>query len=116
VLERPEHLSASLPLVRELYDECRGNLVRVAEKLGEMGIAAGYSTLTAFCRRHEIGTTPKQAAGVYSFAPGEEMQHDTSPHTVTIAGKPVAAHCASLVLCYSHDLYAQLYRRWSRFE
>jgi transposase len=115
-LEREEHLSASLPLVRALYDDCGGNLVRVAEKLADVGIEVGYSTLTSFCRRHEIGTAPKQAAGVYSFAPGEEMQHDTSPHTVTIAAKPVAAHCASLVMCYSRDLYAQLYRRWSRFE
>lgn len=114
--EREERLTASLALVRTLYDDCHGNLVRVGEKLADVGIEVGYSTLTAFCRRHEIGSAPKQVTGTYHFAPGEEMQHDTSPHTVPIAGKMVALQCASLVMCYSRDLYAQVYRRWSRFE
>jgi hypothetical protein len=114
--EREELLTGSLELVRTLYDDCRGNLVRVGEKLADSGIKVGYSTLTSFCRRHEIGTASKQAFGAYSFAPGEEMQHDTSPHTVPIAGKMLPLQCASLVMCYSRDLYAQVYRRWSRFE
>lgn len=114
--ERAERLSQSLGLIRTLYDDCRGNLVRVAEKLSEVGIETGYSTLTSFCRRHEIGTKPKQAAGVYHFAAGEEMQHDTSPHRVLIGDKTTIVQCASLVLCYSRDLYAQVYPRWSRFE
>jgi hypothetical protein len=115
-LERDERLSSSLTLVRELYDDCRGNIVRVSEKLAEKGIEAGYSTLTSFCRRHEIGTKPKQAAGKYHFGPGEEMQHDTSPHRVLIADNTMLVQCASLVMCYSRDLYAQVYPRWSRFE
>lgn len=115
-LERDELLTGSLELVRTLYDDCGGNLVRVGEKLADAGIEVGYSILTSFCRRHEIGTTPKQAFGTYCFGPGEEMQHDTSPHTVPIAGKMTSLQCASLVMCYSRDLYAQAYRRWSRFE
>jgi hypothetical protein len=109
-------LTNSLALVRSLYDDCRGNLVRVGEKLSEAGIEVGYSTLTSFCRRHEIGIAPKQVTGAYHFGPGEEMQHDTSPHSVPIAGTMVSLQCASLVMCYSRDLYAQVYRRWSRFE
>lgn len=115
-LERVELLSGSLELVRALYDDCRGNLVRVGEKLADLGIDVGYSTLTAFCRRHEIGTAPKQVAGAYHFEPGEEMQHDTSPHVVMIDNTRVTVQCASLVMCYSRDLYAQAYPRWSRFE
>lgn len=115
-LERSEVLAGALDLVRALYEDCRGNLVRVGEKLAEQGIDAGYSTLTAFCRRHEIGTTPKQVAGAYHFEPGEEMQHDTSPHVVVIGGSTMTVQCASLVMCYSRDLYAQVYPRWSRFE
>jgi hypothetical protein len=115
-LERVELLSGALDLVRALYDDCRGNLVRVGEKLADRGIDVGYSTLTAFCRRHEIGTTPKQVAGAYHFEPGEEMQHDTSPHVVVIDNRRVTVQCASLVMCYSRDLYAQVYPRWSRFE
>jgi hypothetical protein len=44
------------------------------------------------------------------------MQHDTSPHRVTIAGRTVTAQCASLVLAYSRRLFAQYYPRFSRFE
>lgn len=61
-------------------------LVRVCEKLADDGIEAAYSTFTGFCRRHCIGATPKQPAGRYHFMPGEEMQHDTSPHLVTVGG------------------------------
>lgn len=114
--ERDGRLTNSLDMVRALYVECGGNLVRVGEKLADVGLEVGYSTLTSFCRRHEIGTKPKQAAGAYHFGPGEEMQHDTSPHKVIIADKSQLVQCASLVMCYSRDLYAQVYPRWSRFE
>jgi transposase len=115
-LERPEQLGEHLARVQELHRRCEGNLVRVREELERAGIATGYSSLTAFCRRHGIGVIEKTRVGRYRFAPGEEMQHDTSPHTVTIGGRRVPLHCASLVLCYSRRIYAQVYLRWSRFE
>ncbi|MBA2322333.1 MAG: IS21 family transposase [Deltaproteobacteria bacterium] len=58
---------------------------------------------------------PKQRAGQYHFAPGEEMQHDTSPHTVVIAGRERLLQCASLVLCYSRMQYAQVFPSFDRF-
>ncbi len=115
-IERDGLLSDSLDRVRALYEQCQGNVVRVMEKLADSGIVVGYSTLTAFCRRHEIGQKPKVAAGQYHFEPGEEMQHDTSPHHVVIAGIKTPVQCASLVLCYSRMLYAQVYPRFSRLE
>ncbi len=115
-LERPGQLDEHLDLIRELVVVCEGNLVRVGEKLADDGIEVGYSTLTRFCRRHSIGRAPKPPAGRYVFEPGEEMQHDTSPHDVTIGGKRVRVQCASLVLCYSRRLFARVYRRFRRFE
>jgi hypothetical protein len=116
-LDRDEILAPHLERVRELHVRCKGNRVRIVEELNAEGIEVGYSSLTAFCRRHEIGVVPKQRAGQYHFAPGEEMQHDTSPHTVEIGGvKNTLVQCASLVLCYSHPIFAQVYARWSRFE
>jgi hypothetical protein len=44
------------------------------------------------------------------------MQHDTSPHRVTIDGRSVTAQCASLVLACSRRLFAQYYPRFTRFE
>lgn len=99
-----------------LFARCKGNLVRVHEELCAQGASLSYQALTAFCRRHDIGRAPKLPAGRYTFAPGEEMQHDTSPHTVAIGTSRRPLHCASLVLCYSRLIYAQLYPRWSRFE
>lgn len=115
-LERPSALDEHFARVRELYVTCRGNLVRVAEELEAEGITVGYSTLTAFCRRAGLGTKAAPLVGSYVFEPGEEMQHDTSPHTVTIAGRRRHVQCASLVLCFSRMHFAQVYPRFSRFE
>jgi hypothetical protein len=78
-LDRDGLLSDSLDLVRSLYEQCQGNLVRVMEKLADGNVVVGYSTLTAFCRRYEIGHKPKQAAGQYHFGPGEEKRCSTTP-------------------------------------
>lgn len=115
-LEREESLAPHIDRVRALYADCQGNRVRVVEELAAEGIGVSYSTLTRFCRRHGIGVKPKRRVGRYHFEPGEEMQHDTSPHRVWIAGKRLLLQCASLVLCFSRMIFAQGYLRWSRFE
>jgi len=43
--------------------------------------------------------------GEYYFEPGEEMQHDTSPHQLKLGNKEVKVQCASLVLAYSRKLF-----------
>lgn len=113
--QRAELLSSELTRIRDLHARCQGNLLRVHEELATAGIKVAYSTLTSFCRRNEIGVTPKQIVGAYHFSPGEEMQHDTSPHRPIIAGSPRLVHCASLVLCYSRMLFAQVYPKFNRF-
>ena len=115
-IDRTSKLDQHIDRIRELHASCGGNEVRVHEELVDEGIETGYSTLTRFCRRHQIGREPRRPAGRYDFAPGVEMQHDTSPHTVKVGGRPRALQCASLVLCFSRKLYAQVYPRWSRFE
>jgi len=75
-----------------------------------------YQALTAFCRRHGIGQTPPVAVGQYHFAPGEEMQHDTSPHDVELGGKKRKVQTASAVLCYSRMLFFQCYPTFQRFD
>jgi hypothetical protein len=75
-----------------------------------------YPALTAFCRRHGIGQTPPVPAGKYDFEPGEETQHDTSPHEVELAGKKRKVQTASAVLCYSRMLFFQCYPTFQRFD
>ena len=115
-MNRASRLDGELDTVIDLHLRCKGNLVRVHEELLERGIEVAYPTLTAFCRSNDIGVDPKRPAGTYHFEPGEEMQHDTSPHEVVIAGRRCSLQCASLILCFSRKQYIQLYERWSRLE
>jgi hypothetical protein len=114
-IERAEKAEPHEARIVELNMLCQGNLVRVHEKLADAGIALAYSTLTGFCRRRGIGQEPKERTGRYTFAPGEEMQHDTSPHDVMIGGKRRRVQCASLVLCYSRMIFAMVFPTWNRF-
>lgn len=100
----------------ELYARYQGHLVRVHEELTKSGAQLSYPALTAFCRKHEIGKAPAPPAGRYAFEPGQEMQHDTSPHYANIGGKKTKVQTASLVLCYSRMIFFQHYPRFTRFE
>jgi hypothetical protein len=106
----------TLARVQSCFERARGNVVRVRELLREEhALEVGYSTLTRWVREAELRTPPKRS-GEYHFAPGEEMQHDTSPHRVPIGQKSVSAQCASLILAYARRLFAQYYPRFTRFE
>ncbi len=54
-LERPELGDAHRAEIAALYIDCKGNLVRVHEKLCDAGATLSYQALTAFCRRHGSG-------------------------------------------------------------
>jgi hypothetical protein len=90
--------------------------VRVHEELTAGGADVSYQALTAFCRRHGIGQAPVVPAGRYDFQPGEELQHDTSPHQVQLAGKKRQVQTASAVLCYSRMLFFQCSPTFTRFD
>jgi len=115
-LHRSEKAEPYRQQILELFGKCKGNLVRVHEELAASGAEMSYQALTAFCRRHGIGQTPPVAVGQYHFAPGEEMQHDTSPHDVELGGKRRKVQTASAVLCYSRMLFFQCYPTFQRFD
>ncbi|HJX61341.1 MAG TPA: IS21 family transposase [Dehalococcoidia bacterium] len=115
LISRKEKAEPHEPLVRELFAECAGNLVRVHEELQAKDIELSYAALTGFCRRHKIGHKAKVPSGHYHFDPGEEMQHDTSPHQATIGGAGRLVQTAVLVLCCSRMLFFQAYLSFTRF-
>jgi len=115
-LTRAEKAEPYRQQILELIATCKGNLVRVQEELAACGAQLSYSTLTAFCRRHGIGQAPVVAAGHYDFPPGQELQHDTSPHEVVLAGKRRKVQTASAVLRYSRLLFFQMYPTFQRFD
>jgi len=116
MISRAEICEPHRQQILELLAQCKGNLVRVQQELTASGANVSYTALTAFCRRHGIGQTPKVAAGRYAFLPGEELQHDTSPHEVEVAGRRRKAQTASAVLCYSRMLFFQIYPTFQRFD
>jgi transposase len=114
-LPRAEKAEPYRQEIVELLERCNGNLIRVHEELVEMGAELSYPALTAYCRRHGIGHEPPKPVGRYHFEPGQEMQHDTSPHKVKLGGRTRQVQTASLVLCYSRMLFFQHYPRFNRF-
>ena len=109
-------LGVTLTYLKSAFERAQGNVVRVGQLLAaEYDLKVSYSTLTRWVREAGLRTPPARA-GEYSFGPGEEMQHDTSPHRVTLGDKIVTAQCAGLVLAYSRRLFVQYYPRYTRFE
>jgi hypothetical protein len=115
-LVRAELAEAYREQILEFHARYEGHLVRVHEALTQAGAELSYPALTAFCRKHGIGTTPAPPAGHYEFHPGSEMQHDTSPHYAKIGGSLTPVQTASLVLCFSRMIFFQHYPRFTRFE
>jgi len=115
-LKRAELAEPWREQILELHVRYQGHLGRVHEELRERGAALSYPALTAFCRRHGIGTAPPLPSGRYEFPAGSEMQHDTSPHQAKIGGVLIRVQSASLVLCYSRMIFFQCYPRFTRFE
>lgn len=92
-------------------------MARLKELLEEAhNLAVPYSSLTRMVRELGLREPKAKRVGSYEFGPGEEMQHDTSPHRLTMAGKSLTAQCAALVLAYSRMLFIQYYPSFGRFE
>jgi transposase len=115
VSQRPEKLAQYHEEILRLHTSSKGNLVRVHEELEVLGAQISYPALTAYSRRHDIGQEPKKAVGEYHFGPGEEIQHDTSPHKIEIGRKLREVETASAVLCYSRTIFFQCYPTFNRF-
>lgn len=115
-LHRSEKAEPYRQQILDLFAGCKGNLVRVHEELTASGAVLSYPALTAFCRKQGIGQTHTAPSGQYDFEPGEEMQHDTSPHEVQVGGRKHKAQTASAVLCYSRILFFQIYPAFQRFD
>jgi transposase len=115
-IAREEKAAPHRQQILDLLHACKGNLVRVHEELLASGAGLSYQALTAFCRRQGIGQEPIVPVGRYDFEPGEELQHDTSPHEVTVAGRKRTAQTASAVLCYSRLLYFEIWPTFQRFD
>jgi transposase len=104
-------------LLRRLYQECQGWMVRVHEKLlEEEGVKVTYSTLNRRLRELGISHPPQTRCQQVPDEPGAEMQHDTSPYQVELAGRRVRLIASLIYLRYSKRRYLRFYRAFDRFK
>ena len=90
VSTRKDKIRIDPELLERLYAECDGYIQRVHEKLmEEEEIAVKYSTLTRMIRKLGIGQKRESRCDRVPDLPGAEMQHDTSPYTVTLGDRLV---------------------------
>jgi hypothetical protein len=110
----PQRAEKAEPYRQQILSCCplQGNLVRVHEELTASGAILSYQALTAFCRRHGLTELPQQIVGQYDFRPGQELQHDTSPHELELAGKKCKGRRPRR-RCATAHVVLQCYQRFS---
>jgi hypothetical protein len=103
-------------LLERLYRECDGWVQRIHERLQEeAGIAVGYSTLTRCLRDAGLSRQRPVRCQRVPDEPGVEMQHDTSPYHLQLAGQRTRVIASLLYLRYSKRRYLRFYRAFNRF-
>jgi len=116
-LSRPSRYEPLTALIIDLYQRLEGNCVLIQSELAERhGERIPYTSLTHLVRSLNLRPEKIRRSGTFTYAPGQEAQHDTSTHRLPIAGKRVKAQCASMVLANSRLLFFQYYPRFTRFE
>jgi transposase len=114
--QRKDKIDIDGELLRRLYDECNGRVQRIYEKLiEEQKVTIGYSTVTRLLRELDLGQSRKSRCDRVPDEPGAEMQHDTSPYTVTIGTRIAHVVGSLLYLRYSKMRYLRFYRAFNRF-
>lgn len=104
-------------LLRQLYQECQGRIVRMHEKLvEEHGIAVCYSTLTQMLREMGISAVQSARCAQVPDEPGLEMQHDTTIYQIELSGARTKLVASLIYLRYSKRRYLKFYRAFDRFK
>ena len=92
-------------------------MARVHEKLvEEERVKVTYSTLKRRLRELGISHPPQTRCQQVPDEPGAEMQHDTSPYQVELAGRRVRLIASLIYLRYSKRRYLRFYRAFDRFK
>ena len=104
-------------LLGEVYKTCQGYAQRTAEVLlEEYDIRIGYSTLTRLLRKSGISQPARQRCDSHPDIAGEEMQHDTTVHTIKIGDKQLKLTASLLYYRYSKTRYLKYYPCFTRFQ
>ena len=114
--ERKDKIHIDPDLLRRLYDECRGWIQRMHEKLvEEEKIQVGYSTLTRMVRELELGRSRGSRCDRVPDEPGAEMQHDTTSYWLRLEDQRTKVIGSLIYLRYSKRRYLKFYLVFNRF-
>lgn len=114
---RNDKIEIDTELLSRVYHDCDGRVQRTHEVLSEEhGISIGYSTLSRIIRELGFGKRQQQRCDRVPDEPGAEMQHDTSPYRVKLAGKPALVQGSLLYFRFSKVRYLRFYRSFDRFK
>jgi hypothetical protein len=114
--DRSDKKQIDAGLLERLYRECDGRIQRIHEKLvEEESIPIGYSTLTRMLRELGLSCSRPVRCDRVPDEPGAEMQHDTSPYRLKLAGQWTAVIASLLYLRYSKRRYLKFYPAFHRF-
>ncbi len=114
---RKDKIDIDDKLVIRVYHQCDGWVQRTHEVLCEKhGIRIGYFTLTRMIRDLGLGKGKNQRCHHQPDEPGVEMQHDTSPYRIKLAGKTLRLQASLLYFRFSKVRYLKFYRLFNRFN
>lgn len=117
VKERRDKIRIDPDLLADLHEKCCGYAQRVHEILvEEKKIEISYSTLTRLLRQQGLREAHQARCDRVPDEPGAEMQHDTTPYRIEIAGTKVRLVASMLYLRYSKRRYLRFYPRFDRFR
>ena len=103
---RKDKIHIDQDLLERLYQECKGWIQRVHEKLTEEeGVQVSYPTLTRILREMGISKVRNTRCDRVPDKPGDEMQHDTSPYQVKLSEKRNKLTASLMYLRYSKRRY-----------
>lgn len=104
-------------LIKQVHKRCEGFARRTHEVLTkEYSVQIGYSTLNRLICKMEAETGKDYDPGPPRIVkPGEFMQHDTSPHMLSVGGRRAILQCAGLYFRYSKVRYIKYYRSFDKF-
>lgn len=113
---REDRIAVDPARLRDLYAACKGYVERMHDCLCKEGIEIGYSTLTRHVRELKLGEPEDKRAERHPDRPGKEMQQDTSPYVVKLAGQPTHVVGSQLYLRYCKKRYLKFYPNFTRFR
>lgn len=110
--KKPSRLSPFTAQIEDLVDKGL-TVTRILREIRAVGYDGGRTILAKRVEKLRVQKAllpKKQVKRRFETRPGEEMQIDWSPYTLSIAGRPTKAHAFGCLLCASRKLFLAFFK------